>query len=189
MNIFEKVDAFILGYFTKFSHWFQCLTGRTNFFLAYVCLTIWIIDLFVRIGNYWWPLLEEKTTISEVFWHSLFILVSAANSSEIIKADRDPKDIRPSIQVWHISGPFFWLRLFSAAIALIISPVAIYEEINYSGKGVKFFEIYDDAYFFFVVGYYYFLAVDPLPPGTSKVRQWLNSIRMAFSRPVRAESS
>ncbi|TSC74567.1 MAG: hypothetical protein G01um101444_253 [Parcubacteria group bacterium Gr01-1014_44] len=62
MNVLEWIDAKILSFFTKISHKFQRLTGRTNFFLANICLTVLAMQVVLRIVNYWFPVITQETT-------------------------------------------------------------------------------------------------------------------------------
>ena len=61
MNILERIDALVLSFFAKISHKFQRTTGRTNFFLANICLTAFAMVVVVNIINYWFFVLNKKS--------------------------------------------------------------------------------------------------------------------------------
>src|SRR3989344_4591652 len=62
MNIFERIDALILSFFTKISHRFQRLTGRTNFFLAKITIGLLGLSNIFFILNSFIPILNPPKT-------------------------------------------------------------------------------------------------------------------------------
>ncbi|MDP3697218.1 MAG: hypothetical protein Q8R55_04290 [Candidatus Taylorbacteria bacterium] len=56
MNFLQRIDALILSLFTKVSHKFQILTGRTNYFLAHCCLTLVALSVSVTILGFFFPI-------------------------------------------------------------------------------------------------------------------------------------
>ena len=73
MNFLERIDALILSFFTKISHKFQRLTGKTNFFLANIFLTLLAMFVAENVINFWFPILKTKTNIVYLLKHQLKI--------------------------------------------------------------------------------------------------------------------
>lgn len=69
-----RLDDALLLFFTKISHRFQRLTGRTNFFLAKLCLYACIIGLLINIASYWVPLIVFKINLLEFIIAVLFVI-------------------------------------------------------------------------------------------------------------------
>jgi hypothetical protein len=65
----EKADAAILKHVTRFCHWFQRWTGKTNFFLAKFPLGLCFAGCAIEILNYYRPVLTEKTALLSVVFN------------------------------------------------------------------------------------------------------------------------
>ncbi len=184
MEVVDRIDSVILGFFTKISHWFQQVTGRTNFFLAYLFLTLWVMESLLRLLNYWFPLLSKTTDMLEVVFSAFFILTSAPISTRLNHADRSFSDVKPTFQLLYQRPIYRLMRVISAVACVIGMGLELFIVDVPVKKGVWFFDFYEKFSMFYITCYLYFVSVDPLPPGTSKIKQWLTAIRFAFSRPV-----
>lgn len=172
----NTLDAFILKCFTKFAHRFQKITGRTNYFLAKIGLAIVVAAVSVAILGCVLPILTEK--VSPIF---AFIcgLIAIAEISRMAKLDRAEKDAIESseVRVKHfisensLVSRMIWV-FFSVQDTLILifsnTPITIWRIFLYSASTG-------------LLIYYYFIAVDPLPPGKSKVKEFFEAITTYLS--------
>lgn len=190
MKLLETIDARLLALFTMFSHKFQRLTGRTNFFLAKLSVALVMLSVAVELVNYWIPILSRKSTLFNVATNGIIAiwLVMCAYqcdeadnqlfSSEKAKYDFLAFWVDPSIL------RIMWLCL--SWVALII-----YTPTLFAPKVSIIFDIIDFSYAHGGALFYYFLSVDPLPPGKSKIREWVEAFAAGFKRlvPARLEVS
>lgn len=174
--VIEKIDSVIIAACTKFSHWLQQLTGITSYFLANVGNGLFAISLMLRVVNYFHQIFRLPTDTFDAFLSSFLLLNTLSQSFLCIKAqehllgnaETKPAALR-SYQKKGISQlRIFWIILL--AITLLSAPTAV---------GGPLWILDGMRYVFLPLGaviFYCFIAVDPLPPGKSKVRQWVEKL-------------
>jgi hypothetical protein len=191
MKLIERIDSAFLKLFTKFSHWFQRLTGKTNFFLARICLVIVVLGSMIFVFNFWIPLLSHPTRPYDVFLSGLFIPMMVYVEAHLKKAEDDfggNVAIKPIIQSAFIGSIFQVLRTLMMLLLILSTPWDIYSFFDGHLKGVWLFNLLHEMSYRCFASFYYFIAVDPLPPGKSRVRQWIELFRFGFSKPRVAEA-
>ena len=183
-----KLDAFILDRLTRFCHWFQRLTGKTNYFLAKIFLFLALNSILVRIINHWIPLLGYETYL---FFEILIALVIfplyindiySCDKSEnrLLSGNELSKERFYSVNLNSIFWRILWLLL---ALIDVLSFISVF----YTQRGVLLFKLLDDfALFIFLVSY--LLNVEPLPPGKSKIKEWIESFQTGFLKLQPAKS-
>ncbi len=190
-EVFELIDERILALFTKFSHWFQRLTGLTNFFLARIFLFLMVIETIVRILNYWFHLISRKTTITGVVVSSIMVLLSVLYLHYLHEADEQiyrDNPTKPLIQHLFESGSAGYALVFVRVISVFIIVLTLPAHVWFSffekpEKNVVWaLETYVNFGLTYFIAFVYFVLVDPLPPGKSKVRQWINDIQAGFQK-------
>lgn len=185
MKLIEQIDAKILSHLTKFSHWFQRLTGLSNYILAKICLMLSSVSMFLLAISHWFPKLQMGNSSFFAFLAPIYFLADLLMMSNLDKAHSGLQASGSMAKNRYIA----WLASDPPTRIFYITAGAYLVGEQYFFRSRLFFPLFGSSFFLFYGFARYFAAVDPLPPGTSKVRQWLTSIRMAFSRPVRAESS
>lgn len=185
MNICEQVDDEILSFFTKISHKFQRLTGRTNFFLAKCCISVFGIGLLLHIANYWFHFLNHKTKWTDFIFLILvpFLLLDTKALDEVEEKKFSSEAAqKPFLYTcWH----GYLLRLFALAIAFLMLGLIILTVIDMVPIKSKLFEIIDTVSGWPAIACYnYFSIVVPLPPGKSKIREWIENFANIFQEPV-----
>ena len=172
-----ELDTAILARFTKFSHWFQRLTGRTNFFLARICLMVLALSVLVGIVNFWFPVLTHKTSSLSLFFNILWTVLISVDNKKIGEADdRAGVDDTPAKMIFFIRCPGFARVLFILFVFVgLAGTYGVLIDPKYKAV-VRVFEILHNSFGAAIVCYYYLIDVTPLPPGKSKVRQWIEGL-------------
>ncbi|MBI1957310.1 MAG: hypothetical protein HYS44_02535 [Candidatus Niyogibacteria bacterium] len=170
MNALLAADNWLILQFERFSHWFQRLTGKTNFFLtAALSLVISVVYFFLAFF----------TQLPIYFIGSAFFFIYSifAQWSEKQGLDRvsrgfaNPKKTLLPIKFIRIGIPVIYVPLIFSNLEFGV--------VNWMSNGILFL----------VWAILYLFACDPLPPGTSKLREWANSLKAAFApQPVPSES-
>lgn len=189
------LDNVILAFFTRISHAFQRLTGRTNFFLAMLAIIVMSISCIVAICDYWVPVLRNHHSNSfdvaingfvllTFVWHFQFCKMAEERA---FSGDQTLLPWRPfaSIEKMGLSG---FLRVFSISSASIVTALFMAYELRYPVEELFLFRF---LYYMFLPAlsmYLYLIAVHPMPPGKSKVQEWIESIAAGFRQPVETKA-
>ncbi|MEK7560169.1 MAG: hypothetical protein AAB522_02625 [Patescibacteria group bacterium] len=193
MDILERVDGKILEFFTKISHKFQRLTGRTNFFLARLCLSGMAIGLLLSVISYWIPLLHRKTNLFWVFVEIFVVLRLTFDVKELEKAEEQnffgEVTQKPILRLLPVHNHIFRVFVFAAnifltGIVLLAVATGIFETAT-----TTFFTIIDHVLTWpAATCFCYFAVVTPMPPGKSKIREWVENFASGFRKPAAVES-
>jgi hypothetical protein len=162
--VLKKIDSAILAGCTRFSHWLQRMTGLTNYFVANVGTGCAAIGMMLRIALF-------DTVI-----YGAMMFVAISTSLNCTRAQDDflsGKITKPAeLQMYYSLGNF--VRLPFAALFLLQSftlclrlPQNPYWLLNIAGRTFPTLGF---------TTFFYFIVVDPLPPGRSKVRQLLERL-------------
>lgn len=180
-NSLDRVDGAILNIFTKISHRFQRLTGKTNFFLAKCCMMLNAIITLMYILNYWFPLLSFKTPM-----FSTLVNVAVTALMFRIMNDCDTADNtalcekKAKVNFGLFDYPIIRLFLF---IWLIIVPRALQGVLS-SPQGIPICNILAATSPIWWFMFAYFIVVHPLPPAKSKIQEWSESFAAGFAKPI-----
>lgn len=179
MRFVNAIDGFVLKHITKFSHWFQRLTGKTCYFLAKTMFLMVVSVFIISACNYWIRVLYFKSLFLDVvvapiciwFWKDHIYMMD--KSDEHLFGGNRTK----LLNVWMIMP-------LARTIGLIISPLSFFGLRNayFAEKGFWLFNInYELVVIYMTLGAY-FASVDPLSPGVSKVREWIESFNAGFRK-------
>ena len=179
----EKIDEFLRNGVEAFSHKFQILTGKNCFFLARMMLVIAICISFVGIycsykdETKFVGLVIACTGYGVIILFSSFLIYSFKIKEKIYmellkRGFRNPEALDRtriinflSVLYLSISCPFACYNIPAHPVFLIFMPVAM----------------------IFVIISLYFISCTPLPPATSKVKQWINSFKEVVSNVLAPE--
>ncbi len=164
MNAFERVDTKMLSFFTKISHKFEQATGKTNLFLANICLGIFALFIVMTITNYWSPIFMKETdrillilALLSIGWITIdsYIILSKENG-----VDGNSLKIRVALNsnIFSRMLTLFLVLSDTPAIILILAgklPVRV----------GRIIEIIHYTVGFSLCGYFYLIQVSPLPQG------------------------
>ena len=178
----KTLDAWILALCTKFAHAFQRLTGESNYFLAKIGLMISSLHMVIEIINFFYPvLLAEKTSLSG-FLFELVLLVSVFS----VAYDLDNTDESQQLSSERVIDPslpsifdkYGWaVRLFFAFF-FVFDVVNVFFQVKHSHWGILEI-VHFVAFSFGITAFQYFVVVEPLRPGKSKIKQWIE--KLSFS--------
>jgi hypothetical protein len=172
--VFEKIDSVILAFCTKLSHALQKATGLTNYFIANIGVALMAISCMFSIANYFHQIFAEKTNVVDAVVSSavLFITVrfsyycTQAHDQLVTGSNVKPTELMDLIIVW----PCRFI-LVLCVIGDILLSALLYKP----GFQWIFSRVSKISYPLGLAIFLYFIAVDPLPPGKSRVREWLES--------------
>lgn len=184
MKAFTGLDDFLIDeVFQKFAWWFQKLTGRTNFWLArasYLMAALFVIPWLI-------PFQLSPLPSSLVIMTILALLYLAATLwinqklKEIEKKFLERQSEEATVSQFRIVG--VPLRIIGIFVCLIISGWSILFYKVTANMGF----LWGIAFSVFSVKGLYFFSCTPLPPGKSKVKEWLKSLKAKFI-PVYGEN-
>lgn len=183
MRLIQTVDERILALFTKFSHWFQRLTGKTNFSLARLCLGPYGIGLLTIGLGYWLPLLPmQPPLVVSVAMFLSFVLIPfrVYVTHEAEKSFQDNPSIVPQMRFPEQSGDPLQRVLFLLTSPYTSLLMLLVHQKN--KQGILLLSLIAGATWGYHAAYGYFLLVTPLPPGKSKVRQWIEEFHAGFGK-------
>lgn len=184
MYLFQFVDDAVLDFCTKVAHSFQRLTGRTNFFIAKIGITMASISVVINIMNYFHQILYDE---GSMFWlvFSIIVLLSMfVLGSFLDKADELSQLSGERVKFPETSVPFrscaarlMWI-LFSCTSTLYTADMFFEHRFGIIDVVERIFLPYG------ALVYSYFIAVDPLPPLKSKIRQWMEKFSKVQREPT-----
>lgn len=178
-----KIDAKLLDLFTRFSHWFQRMTGKTNFFLAKFGVALCFLEVVVHILNFYFPILSRKST---AFGVVMALLVALILTVQMVKLDYADHDLIFSSE--RVEDPTFWILSNGSTSWRLVWFLWFVWDVFMAFKEVPkssspFFEAISWSFAAGTVVFSYFAAVTPLPPGKSKIREWLEGFNL-FLKPA-----
>lgn len=186
MNYFEVIDAMLLRSTTKFSHWFQRLTGRSNYFIAKIGVFISAITTLIEISNYFSQFLWRKTGFMILVFCVVINIMTFIEANALDKAD---ESLESETRVLHpLLTHSMWSRLLWVGISLNNTGIACQQLLIVKEFGPL------DAFVQVGLSYgtlifYYFCEVEPLRPSKSKIREWLEKFSFTTPTPAEVESS
>lgn len=170
--MFQQLDDKIRRAATKFAHGLQRATGLTSYFLARIGVLLAAFAIVIETVNYFHQFLLYKTTTFDLCIAGPLIALLGWRSIIITKAEESiGSNSKPSILMPYLTESYFWritwvvFTLMDILISCLIhSPSPVYETIRRVGfsSGITIFS--------------YFILIDPLPPGTSKIREWISGL-------------
>ena len=179
----EKIDSAILAVCAKFSHRLQRMTGLTNYFVAKIGVACSAFNIIVATMNHFYQLLSYTTSAAILWIFGIVLCTLVRDSFNCSKAEEQlwsGRNAKPARLLQYISRGKFWRLLW---ISLFILDV---DRLWHTLPRARYWLPEIVAQTFFSLGFalfYYFIAVDPLPPGKSKVREWLENFGL-FQKPV-----
>lgn len=180
-NSLDRVDGAILKIFTKISHRFQRLTGKTNFFLAKCCMMINAIIILMYILNYWFPLLSFKTPmfstlVNVVVTALMFLIMSDCDTANNAALCEKKAKVNFGLFDYLVTRLFLFINLFTV-------PWEIQHALSVP-QGIIVCNILAATSAIWWYMFAYFIAVHPLPPAKSKIREWIESFAAGFAKPI-----
>lgn len=165
------IDVAVLAACTRASHALQRATGLTNFFVAKVGISLFSIGLIAQILAYWMPS-DRRSDISDLI--AALVMLGGA---EYYRRHCEANESR----LWRgdilLPPPFVFLvvfRLFS--LSFLVTRFVVFDRPHALLTWLQ--NLFSLGYAMFV----YFVAILPLPPGQSRVQQFVQGFAAAFQR-------
>lgn len=182
MRLVITVDTILLSFFTKISHKFYWLTGKTNFFLAKIAICILVASSMTVVFNYWFPLmLGYSVPLPFIIFYTI-ISISLLKKMNLCDKAENFIFNNDRVKVFHpmdysLPTRFLWI----CGTILVIFLLFV---ITTSSDGYFIFKALAYAYTPTTMAFYYFIAVDPPAPGKSKIREWAESFSAGFQKLI-----
>lgn len=175
--LWEKADARLLSFYTRVSHKFQRIFGKTNFFLAKLCFSIAAFSAMTDVVNYWFPVLHGK---GDIFLTIVGMFVVLTFFYAVIFSDQAEEEAQTGSRTL----PYITRILLKSSPIRLLFATGIWLEIGtvFTIPQINSYEILNRLYSLSLLSGIYFCLVTPLPPGTSKVAEWRESLAAAQKR-------
>jgi hypothetical protein len=167
------LDQAIHNFCTSVSHRLQRTTGLTCYFIARVGVSLAALNVLASIVNYFFPFLPERTDLvlavlsALLLWSCVNCSIACQRGDEATGSDAKPAELMPYM------GTAFWRVLW---VAWAIFGLAA---VHWLSHALASF-VQDGAFSLGFALFYNFINVTPLPPGTSKLKEWIKGF---FSTP------
>lgn len=181
----KAFDAWLIERHEHFAHWFQRLTGLTNFWLCKAMFMLFILSPLGHIAPLTW-IGRTDMLIANFF----FIVISGLGllARKRVFAACDLLDDyyaegRDSAHPGTLTAREYWqVRIFMMAGLLLLgttqlSAFAIVWQFFSVPLGLMIVALLFVSLWWAAVPHVYFLICVPLPPGKSKVQSWLESFQ------------
>lgn len=188
MDLIVVVDSFFLSFFTKISHKFCRLTGRTNFFLAKLMVCVTLACTMIMVLGYWLPLFPTKLPVIFVVLAGLLNIKCLIEMNLCDKAENAAlNDER--VRIFNPLNYVPILRILWVYATIVISWMLIYA-FTINSKGIFIAEAVLVSYAPSITAFKYLVSVDPPTPGKSKIREWAESFSAGFRKlvPIKAKN-
>ena len=180
-----RLDEKILSICTAFAHWFQRLTGRTNFFIAKMGIFITVSATMVRTANYFHNFLSFQASPISL---SLYVIINVFYFRYACKCDQAENEALASdVRARHFNLGKSWRMVWFFATLFSVGDYLL--KASTGGINIWTLEAISSMFAFGVCIFEYFVDVNPLPPGKSKVRKWIENFAAGFRKPEPAPAS
>jgi len=186
MRAIEVVDAKILDAFTRFSHRLQRFTGRTNFFFAKLCAFIVTLALVMDILNFYHQVLVMKTSLFVIVLDCMLCIIMFLLAISCDQAENTAMSSERAVHPLLVPDPFSRIIFL---VASVVSSFAFIFFVSFGLTRYPILEVIDRCFCPAFCAYEYFISVNPLPPGKSKVREWIDGFNAFFAKPEPAKDS
>jgi hypothetical protein len=172
LDPFRRLDALLVQLATAVAHVVQRWTGRTSFFLAKCGLAVFGLKSLLELFNHFFP----QPSLPGVGVGGVLTVLMVL--TQIIMLDRADDALRQgatALPDWVLmarQGSSWWLRLLLVAATVLLIPKMVDEWT----KSFALIRVLDDCGAGGMTAFHYFVQVDPLPPGVSKVRAFFSSL-------------
>ena len=173
-RLLYNIDCSILRYCTKFSHWTQRTFGITNYAIARLGCGSTAIGVAIDLSNYFNQFLDYRTSLFLVTADVCWLAVLVYRSFICTKAEEQTySGARTKINEI-LTYDSWWLRLYFLVFFALFVPIDILNTLTAKLHFLQFLRGF--PFGTGLVIFYYFIAVDPLPPGQSKVKEFIKSL-------------
>lgn len=174
MNAARAIDDWILAQCTRASYALQRGTGLTNYFVARVGVLVEIISAMIIVIGHFLPIFTERGPAIMAGVVATYIPISLLQWSYLNKAEKELESKAiPTIMM--LENSMWGWRLLAGLLVVGLlcnwcaAAHATVWELAFPGMCGG------------VTVYRYFAGVVPMPPGKSKLREWLSKFSMRLT--------
>lgn len=184
-EMFCWLDGKILSLFTRFCHWFQRLTGRTNFWLARWAVAGGAMSVMASFSAVISEFKKNHDIVAiACLLYMAYICVSFIpglflDGLACEKQDEDVLNEEKSIHKRIADKRNIYIRFVVCCWVGSVTPVILSDLLDILAVARGSFPL-------FIWIYVYLIAVNPLPPSTSKIGEWLKGL-FTKSKPAEAD--
>jgi len=177
-------DDWCIGKFEKFAHWFQQQTGKTNYFLCWICM--WCVIFLAMLHLVVDISLRQEINLFLIVAIGIFLAhVFFLPREEEAALERLEKGVANPRK---ISDRFF--RALTMSLSLYFVFISLFAIAAFFGDDIsKKNDVFSSLYAFFLLFFYlpfeYWYSCDPLPPCRGKLGE---KIGAWFWKPAVAEA-
>ncbi len=162
----RKFDSFTVDLFTRFSHRFQRLTGRSNFFIAKIVSIIVSASAMILA-------ISSSFTLHQIAFP--FISFLALKNCEKCQRREDSLSNETTKELWWLTQDDFLFRMsytFLLSLDMLINLMLIQED---PGGLITINNISSTLYSASMFTFTYLISVNPLPPCKGRIAEWIES--------------
>ena len=181
-KLFLSTDQFILRFCTRLAHLLQRTMGITSYLLAKNFVVLSLVVFALDILNFFLPILSQPTKLLALVGLAGMLILTFPQTLSFISEMNKVHDAFCRGEIPNIaiereqpSSPFAVVRVYFLMMQCLrywsfFSDLKAYRSF--------FLEFFDRSLFLFVALALYFMLVRPLPPGTTKVGEWVKGFRL-----------
>jgi hypothetical protein len=147
------------------------VTGLTNYFFAKIGIALMAITMMLDVINYFHQIFGTRTSLILLISDGFLFLVLVYQSAHCTEAEGhfwSSRNSKPAILIQYVDMGLW--RLVPAFLLAIDAPRAVFVLIV-SRNRYRFLEcVWNLSFLLGMTIFYYFIIVDPLPPGKSRIR-------------------
>jgi hypothetical protein len=178
--MFNKIDSAILAGCTKLSHAIQRATGLTNYFIARAGIAVTAIAIVIRVVNYFHQFLVHGTSLFDTVLLSYMLVCLVGSSNGCAKADEQLWSGSRTKPTWLLGFHNERFLRVIVVVSLVLNALSL--PITLAVSRYRILETFREIGFpLGMATFLYFVIVDPLPPGRSTVRKWLEALKAVRS--------
>jgi hypothetical protein len=180
-DLMRRIDGLLIRLATLVAHGVQRWTGRTSFFLAKCGLLVWAIENLLNLFNYFSP--QPSLPRADRADVSVALMVLTGVIMRVHFLDRADDALRhgsEALPTWVLmarQGSAWGVRILLVALTLAF----VAKMVDEWTKPLAVIRVLGDCGVGGWTAFEYFVLVDPLPPGVSKVREFFSRF---VARPV-----
>ncbi|HEY4506976.1 MAG TPA: hypothetical protein VJH71_02340 [Candidatus Paceibacterota bacterium] len=178
MNPIKKLDDWFIAQATKFSHWLQKNTSLTSYSIAKFGISLIQCTCLVFAAGYFLPYFPVKVGMGTIVSAGIGTFYALCEYQKINKAW---ENICQGLPSQLDETPY----LFRVVICGLLAVYVLCSYIFDSTRG----QLLSPSSFLGFSLFLYFREVTPLPPGKSKVKEWLEGLAISKHKLAVAPSS
>ncbi len=182
VEFFLSTDRFILRCCTRLAHSLQRMAGITSYLLVKNFAVLSLVVFALDVLNFFLPILSQPTDLLSLICLAGLLIMTFPQTISFISEMNRVHDAFCRGEIPNIAiekdqpnNPFAIVRVYLLTMQCLRYWSFFWDLKSYPNF---FLEFFDRSFFLFVTLALYFMLVRPLPPGTTKVGEWIKGFRL-----------